>query len=136
MYYAARGGGAFLNGKKINVSDRMPLNKCMIAYGPNLHRHKDAMAHLSILARECFTIRISGSAVVGLANIASGVLDARIFHGTKPVDFAAGALIVTEAGGKATDFNGEQYSLETSDLIISNGKIHKQLCELLRGKGK
>ncbi len=130
-YYASLGGGAFLNKEKITVSNRNKLGESMVMYSNRFYKHKDAVRQLDALARKCFTVRVYGSAVFDLASVASGVIDARIFHNTKPVDFAAGALIVEEAGGEITGFSGEKCTFGTADIVASNGKIHKELCALL-----
>lgn len=129
-YYAAKGRGAFLNDKKITVSDR-ELKDSMVAYDNQFHKHKAMMKNLPIVADKCFTLRIFGSAAVDIAKVSEGVIEARIFHQTKLEDYAAGSIIVKEAGGKITDFNGNAPTLETRDVIVSNGKIHNLLVQLL-----
>lgn len=129
-YYAAKGTGAFLNDKKITVSDR-ELKEAMVAYDNQFHKHRAMMKNLPIVADNCFTLRIFGSAAVDIAKVSEGILEARIFHQTKFEDYAAGSIIVKEAGGKVTDFNGRDVTLETRDVIVSNGKIHSQLVQLL-----
>jgi len=136
MYAALLGGGAFLNDKGISVSKRENLTDCMVAYDNQFHKHKAMLINLGKLAPSCFTVRIFGSAVCDLAHVAEGVLDARVFHNTKLVDFAAGSLIVREAGGKVTNFKGEDVNLKTTDVVASNGKIHEQLCALLNSDQK
>ena len=131
LFYASRGGGAYLNGKRIAVSSRSDLNRAMVAYDNQFHKNYLMLENLPKLAQACLTIRILGAASVDLCNIAQGILDARIFHETKLVDFAAGALIVEEAGGMVTNFTGRPYTLETTDIIASNGRVHKVLVELL-----
>lgn len=93
------------------------------------------LENLPKLARACLTVRILGAASVDLCNIAQGHLDARIFHETKLVDFAAGALIVEESGGMVTDFSGCPYTLGTTDIIASNGYVHRSLVEILSKGG-
>ena len=132
MYCARQSGGAFLNDKKIKVSDKGSLNRAMVAYDSQFYKHASALPNLARLANVCFTVRIFGSAICDMANVASGALDARIFHNTKRVDFAAGSVIVKEAGGEVTDFKGEEINLNTTDIVVSNGKIHTQLCALLK----
>ena len=129
-YYAAKGKGAFLNDKKISVSTR-ELKESMVAYDNQFHKHPAMMKNLPKIVDNCFTLRIFGSAAVDIAKVAEGGLEARIFHKTKFEDYAAGAIIIREAGGKITDFAGRDVSLETRDVIVSNGRIHEQLLQLL-----
>ena len=129
--YAVRGEGAYLNGNKITCSGTAKLKDAMVAYDNQFHKHKSMLKNLLPLVEHCFTLRIFGSACVDLCNVARGYIDARIFHRTKAVDFAAGHVIIEEAGGKVSDFQGRPVTLKTSDVIASNGKIHGELVELL-----
>ena len=130
-YYALRGKGAFLNDKRIRVSDRGKLSEAMVAYDNQFQKHKAMLKNLPLLQEKCFTLRIFGSATVDICKVSEGAIEARVFHKTKFVDFAAGAMIVKEAGGNITDFDGRRVTAETSDVIVSNGKIHKELVDLL-----
>jgi len=130
-YYAVRGKDAFVNDKKIEVSNVLKLSDAVVAYDNQFQKHPSMLKNLPLLIEKCFTLRIFGSACVDICNVANGKIDARVFHNTKIVDFAAGISIVEEAGGKITDFNGKPVTLKTSDVIVSNGKIHGELIELL-----
>jgi myo-inositol-1(or 4)-monophosphatase len=130
-YYAIKGEGAFLNDNKITVSDIKTLSNSMVTYDNQFHKHEAMLKNLPILQEKCFTLRIFGSAAVDLCNIAQGAIESRIFHKTKLVDFAAGIVIVEEAGGKVTNFNGEEPTPKTKDIIASNGSIHQELLETL-----
>lgn len=130
-FYAVKGKGAFLNNKKTQTSNVSKLINAMVAYDNQFYKHESILKNLSVLQEKCFTLRIFGSACVDICNVANGKIDARVFHNTKIVDFAAGISIVEETGGKITDFNGKPVTLKTSDVIVSNGKIHGELIELL-----
>lgn len=130
-FYAIEGKGAFLNDKKISVSGIPKLNNGMIAYDNQFHRHESMLKNLKIVQEKCFTLRIFGSAAVDMCNVARGDIEARIFHKTKIFDFAAGIIIVREAGGKVTDFEGREVTSKTADILVSNGKIHDELVNLL-----
>ena len=134
LYYAEKGKGAYLNGKPIHPSDVDKLSKAYIFYDPQLHKRKDMFENLMKLYSKCFTLRIIGCAVHDACSVASGRAEARIWHKTKTVDVAAGTLIVREAGGKATDFNGNPYTLGSTEVIVSNGKIHDELVDILEHK--
>ncbi len=130
-FYAVKGKGAFLNDKKIETSQVLKLSDAMVAYDNQFQKHPSMLKNLPPLIDRCFTLRIFGSACVDICNVANGKIDARIFHKTKIEDFAAGISIVEEAGGKLTDFSGKPVTLKTSDVIVSNGKIHEELIDLL-----
>lgn len=132
--YAVRGQGAFRNGNLIRCSETGTLKSAMVAYDNQFHKQPAILENLSSLADTCFTLRVFGSACVDLANIARGDVDARVCHRTKSVDFAAGQVIVEEAGGTVTDFQGGPVTLKTQDVIASNGKIHEELVELLSSR--
>ncbi|MBN2316089.1 MAG: inositol monophosphatase [Sedimentisphaerales bacterium] len=129
--YAVKNEGAYLNGQVIHCSDTERLGESLIAYDNQFHKHESMLKNLSPLSERCFTLRIFGSACVDLCGVARGWMEARIFHQTKLVDFAAGQVIVEEAGGKVTDFQGRPLTLQTTDVLASNGRIHSQLVELL-----
>jgi len=132
LFYAVKGCGAFTNnGEKISVSSIDDLRNAYILYDPQLHKRFDMFDNLQKLYNKCFTIRIIGSAVYDSCSVACGRAEARIWHKTKTVDVAAGTLLVREAGGKATDFKGRPYKIGMTEVIVSNGKIHDKLVQIL-----
>jgi len=133
LFFAEKGRGAFLNGKPINVAPHK-LPESLVLYDNQFHNHKDMLPNFAKIAEKVFTTRIMGSAVCDLTSVARGYANARIFHKPKLCDFAAGALIVEEAGGKATDFQGNNWNIETKNLIASNGIIHNDLLQILKIK--
>lgn len=130
-FYAVKGQGAYLNDGPIRASSVLKLSEAMVAYDNQFHKHQAALRNMPLLAEKCFTLRIFGSACVDICNVACGVIDARIFHNTKVVDFAAGISIVEEAGGRVTDFSGKPVTPQTGDVIVSNERIHSELVALL-----
>ncbi|HOI19079.1 MAG TPA: inositol monophosphatase [Candidatus Woesearchaeota archaeon] len=131
-FSALKGSGAFLNDRRITVSNIEKLSRSMVAYDNQFHKHPFMLPNLAVLQEKCFTVRIFGSAAIDLCNISRGFIDARIFHKTKIFDFAAGVTIVTEAGGKVTNFRGQEININTTDIIASNGKIHEELVKALK----
>ena len=129
--YAVRNKGAYLNGDHIHCSDTARLEESLIAYDNQFHKHESMLKNVGPLSERCFTLRIFGSACVDLCGVARGWMEARVFHNTKLVDFAAGQVIVEEAGGNVTDFQGRPLTVHTTDVLASNGRIHSQLVELL-----
>lgn len=131
LFYAEKNNGAYLNGGQIEVSNRDKLDEAYILYDPQLHKREDMFSNLRKIYRESFTLRIMGCAVSDASSVAMGRADARIWHNTKTTDVAAGTLLVKEAGGKATDFSGNPYKLGDAEVLVSNGKIHDELIEIL-----
>ena len=77
-------------------------------------------------------MRILGTATADLCLIASGIIDARIWNATKIVDIAAGSVILTEAGGKITNFEGDPINFNARSVLASNGLVHDQVLDVLR----
>jgi myo-inositol-1(or 4)-monophosphatase len=75
-----------------------------------------------------------GSAIYEMGYVACGKVDAEIDFKLKPYDFAAAAFIAEQAGATATDFEGKRWSLSTTKFVISNGRQHKRLLDMLNGK--
>lgn len=134
LFYAIKGQGAFLNGEKVEVSKNHDLTKSMIAYDNQFHLNKDSLDRYKRLMDYCFTTRIFGSAICDFGFITSGRIDARIWNQTKIFDFAAGTLIVEEAGGKVTDFEGSKITPESKQIVASNGGVHEDLLKILKNK--
>lgn len=130
LFFAERGKGAFLNGKPISVA-KHGLSESLILYDNQFHKHEHMLPNFTRIVDKVFTTRIFGSAVCDLCSVARGYANARIFHKPKLCDFAAGALIVEEAGGRATDFHGNPWNIETKNLVASNGVIHNELLKIL-----
>jgi myo-inositol-1(or 4)-monophosphatase len=131
LFTAQKNKGAYLNGKRIRVSLRKNLREAMILYDNQFYKDKAMYRNLRHLINASFTVRILGSAAFDLGLVAAGKADARIFHKTKPCDFMAGGLIVEEAGGCVTNFQGARFSLRDSAIVASNKFIHRQILRLL-----
>ena len=130
LFAAARGMGATLNGSPLRASKTPDLNAALLATGfpydrrtnpdNNVHR----VAHL---IRRCQGIRRAGAAALDLAYVAAGWLDGYWEDRLKPWDLAAGALLGSEAGGRASDFDLGPLSLQSGRCVASNGHFHEQL---------
>jgi len=132
MYYAIKNHGAFMNNEKIQVSKNDDLEKSMITFDNQFYLDKKSFEVYKKIVDGCFTTRILGSAVYDFCLIASGKIDARIWNNTKIFDFAAGLTIVNEAGGKITDFNENIITLNSHDILASNGFVHKQILTTIK----
>ena len=134
-FYAWKGGGAFLNDKPIQVSNRAALSDCLIATGfPYLsdERLSKYLQALGKLKRSCRGIRRLGSAAVDLAYVACGRFDGYFEYGLQPWDVAAGIVIVREAGGIINDFSGGANYLFGREVIASSPHINTALQDSIR----
>jgi myo-inositol-1(or 4)-monophosphatase len=132
LFTARRGSGAQLNGKPIRVSRAGQLAEALLATGfPSRKRHLSPNIHFyHEFTLRSHGVRRAGSAALDLAYVAAGRVDAFWEFNLNPWDTAAGILLVTEAGGKVTDFGGSPYRLESREILASNGRIHAELIKL------
>lgn len=137
LYWAQRGKGAFVNGKKISVSNKQTLEDvvCTLETGHRQQRKQKMDLYANKLITKIGYPYQFGSAAVTLALVAQGTLDLYVSE-AYVWDFAAGAVIVREAGGMVTDLEGKEpdWSKKRLDLVASNGLIHEQILEALRVK--
>lgn len=136
LFTALSGGGSFCNGKRICVSSTHFLADSLCCVGTNPgHREEAELAfrRMRTIYDRCHDIRLIGAASIELCYVACGRLDCYLEHSLKPWDYAAGKLLVEEAGGKVTDFCGEKVSLSLPgcDILVSNGTIHRELTTLI-----
>ena len=134
LYTAERGGGAFLNDRRLRVAARTKLVDTVIGTGiPHLGRgnHGRALIDLRHVMGEVSGIRRMGSAALDLAYVAAGRLDGFWEDALHPWDMAAGILLVREAGGFVSDRQGGQDMLETGGIVAGNEPIHRALLKAL-----
>jgi myo-inositol-1(or 4)-monophosphatase len=134
-FWAAKGEGAFLNGREIRVSSIDDLNKGLLATGfPYDIRVSEAnnIVHFNNFLTRAQALRRCGSAAMDLCYVACGRFDGFWELKLKPWDMAAGALMVQEAGGRVSGFQNEEFSLSRSEILASNGLIHQQMVEVLK----
>ena len=129
-FYAGKGKGAFLNGKKIKTSPTKTIKDSVIATGFPYEDKEENMHYFNKVVKTSRGIRRFGAASLDLCYVAAGRFDAYWELGIKPWDIAAGALIVEEAGGKLSDTNGEPLDLFGEDILSTNSKIHKEMIDL------
>ena len=132
LFTAQHGHGAFCNQKPIHVSDVQTLSDSLCSVGKNPGSGDQADAafrRMRAIYDCCHDIRRIGAASIELCYVACGRLDGYLEHGLRPWDFAAGKLILEEAGGAMTDFHGTTPFLygDRSDIMASNGHIHADL---------
>ncbi|MCZ6821102.1 MAG: inositol monophosphatase family protein [Calditrichaeota bacterium] len=132
IFYADKGGGAFLNGKAISVTDTTDFSKCLLATGfPFRAKHliQPYLGAFKVLFERISDFRRAGAAALDLAYVAAGRLDGFWEVGLNIWDIAAGALVVEEAGGKVSDLFGEDSHLNTGNIVASNNRIHEEILE-------
>ncbi|MCX5858886.1 MAG: inositol monophosphatase family protein [Proteobacteria bacterium] len=133
MFTAVRGEGAFLNRKKIRVSRAGKIGKSLLVTGFPYYIHERSrrvLAEFNRVVRAARGIRRDGSAAIDLAFVACGRFDGFFERDLKIWDVSGGDLLVTEAGGRVTDYRAERSGLP-SEIVATNGKIHRQLLDLV-----
>ena len=136
LFAARRGGGAFCNGRPIHASGTVHLADSLCSVGTNPGRREEAGAAFARARRiydRCHDIRRIGAASIELCYTACGRLDAYLEHGLNPWDYAAGWLILEEAGGRLTTWDGKTPSLAAAScaILATNGRIHEELLALV-----
>jgi myo-inositol-1(or 4)-monophosphatase len=133
MFAAERGQGATLNDRRIRVSTVDDLNSAMVCTGfpYNVRERPDFARDFANFTMHAQAVRRDGSASLDLANVACGRFDGFWEDGLRPWDIAAGVLLIEEAGGRISDFNGNELDIYTPKVLASNGLIHDAMSELL-----
>lgn len=135
MYTAERGGGAFLNDRRLRVAARRELTDCVIGCGvPHLGRgdHGNFLIQLRHVMNNCVGIRRGGACSLDLAYVAAGRFDGYWESHLSAWDMAAGIIMVREAGGFVSDVNDGQEMLNSGSVLCGNEQIKKQLGAALR----
>jgi myo-inositol-1(or 4)-monophosphatase len=135
MFTAEKGKGAYLNGKKIHVSNVNGLNESLLVTGfpyniaenPNL-----AIERFVSFLLHAQAVRRMGSAAIDLAYVAAGRYEGFWEVALNPWDVAAGSVILHEAGGMITDFSGKISGIYSKEVLASNGRIHKDMVTLFK----
>ncbi len=134
FFWAEKGRGAFLQNRRLTVSSRKGLNDCVLATGipflgkPNLHSFP---SQLDTIMPQVAGIRRFGSAALDLAFVAAGRYDGFWEEDLKPWDIAAGILIVREARGMVSEFDGRAKMMQTGQILATNASIHGSVTRLL-----
>lgn len=133
-FTAWKGGGAWLNGKRIHVSTVPKVSESLVATGfpYNLFdRLNPYMDLLKYLVMNSHGVRRLGSASIDLAYVACGRFDCFFEYDLKPWDIAAGMLLVREAGGRFSDFSGNTFNLSGDETMAANGLIYSELLGII-----
>jgi Archaeal fructose-1,6-bisphosphatase and related enzymes of inositol monophosphatase family len=134
LFAAEKGKGATLNGKPIRVSSSADLGESLICTGfpYDFKRREDFARHLTQFLLNSRGVRRDGSAAIDLAYVACGRFDGFWEEGLKPWDLAAGKLLIEEAGGWVTNYDGSAFSIYQPPICASNGNIHGQMLAVLQ----
>lgn len=137
LFFAEKGKGAFLNEKPISVSTKSDFRKaCLVTGFP--YKWPDSKEHpIRVFERfimEGLPVRRLGSAAIDLCWVACGRFDGFWEYNLSSWDVAAGYLIVQEAGGRITNFEGDAYSVFDKETLATNGHIHEEMLRLIRKK--
>lgn len=134
LFAAARGNGATLNGKAIHVSKTATIGASILGTGfPSHKRHKNPNIHFyHQITLRSHGIRRAGSAALDLANVACGRYDGFWEFNLNAWDTSAGVVLVREAGGIVTKFDGSEFDITSREVLASNGLLHEELKENFR----
>ena len=134
MFAAERGQGAALNDRRIRVSAIADLNRAMVCTGfpYDVRQRPHFSRHFTNFTMQAQAVRRDGSAALDLAYVACGRFDGFWEDGLNVWDVAAGVLLIEEAGGRTSDFDGEALDIYTPKVLASNGLVHEAMMGVLR----
>jgi len=135
LFTATRGHGAFLDGVRIHVSGRPGLTEAVVGTGIPFRDWSyldDYLASLRVIMQQCAGIRRPGAAALDLASVSAGWIDGHWEKGLNAWDMAAGSLLIQEAGGVVTTFNGSGAFLNSGQVLAGTPGVHAELLDVLR----
>jgi myo-inositol-1(or 4)-monophosphatase len=135
LFYAEKEKGAFLNGNRLAVSRVNELDRSFLSTGfpYDVREYSDFyLRYFNKFIKKSFAIRRPGSAAIDLCYLAAGRFDGFWELKLHAWDVAAGSLIVTEAGGKVTDFQGQPFNIYSGEILASNGLIHQEMLQTIQ----
>jgi myo-inositol-1(or 4)-monophosphatase len=134
MFAAERGRGASLNERRISVSRTLSLHSALVCTGfpYDVRQRNDFARHFANFIMTAQGVRRDGAAALDLAYVAAGRFDGFWEEGLKPWDVAAGALIIEEAGGRVSNYEGGPVNIYAPPIMASNGLVHEQMMSVLQ----
>ena len=136
MFVAEKGNGSYLNNQRIRVSARSKLENCIIfTGGPKIgakNRELFLKEYNNVSSKVPTSIRKLGSAALDMAYVASGRCDGFWQRDLNYWDYAAGIIIIKEAGGFVTDFKGNNEYIKNKTILVTNSKVNKEMIEVLK----
>ena len=135
LYWAEKDQGSYVNGRQMRVSARVPFESAVmiVSFGNSTEKRGERFNERILPFLHARYVYSSGGACFELCAIARGFADG-VMISAKPWDFAAGSIILQEAGGKVTDFEGEEldFSKKQLEVTASNGLIHNEILKIYR----
>lgn len=134
LFVAEKGNGACRNNKKISVTETDELGNSLLVTGfpYDISKRENFTRHFTDMLLKSRAVRRDGSAAIDLAYVACGRFDGFWEEGLNAWDVAAGVLLIEEAGGQVTYFDGSRYSVYQPPICASNGLIHQQMLDILK----
>jgi myo-inositol-1(or 4)-monophosphatase len=135
LFAAERGSGATLNGRPLRASDTNDLNRALVCTGfpYDVRERGDFVRHFRAFIMQAQSVRRDGAAALDLAYVAAGRFEGFYEEGLRPWDVAAGVLLVEEAGGRVTHYDGSPFDIYASHIAASNGLVHEAMLRVLQG---
>jgi myo-inositol-1(or 4)-monophosphatase len=136
LFSAVTGKGAYLNGKRIKVTNIPEINDALVSTGfsYDIKRKLLNIPYLKRMLAHAQAVRRPGAAALDICYVACGRFDGFWEFDLNPWDTAAGCLILEEAGGKISTFDGGKFNIFKKEILVSNGRIHKKMMDILKGK--
>ena len=134
IFIAERGGGATCNGQPIRVSQISELGKSLLVtgFGYDIAETGDNLDEFCRFTLQTQGVRRTGTAAIDLCYLASGRFDGFWEMNLNPWDTAAGTVILEEAGGKLTDYDGSPYTIYSKKMVASNGLLHQKMLDVIQ----
>lgn len=134
MFAAERGEGATLNGRRVRTSQTGELNRALICTGfpYDVRGRSEFTRHFAAFIMRAQAVRRDGSAALDLAYVSCGRFDGFYEEGLRAWDVAAGKLLVEEAGGRVTRYDGSPFDVYRPPILASNGLVHDEMMDVLR----
>ncbi|WP_028561671.1 inositol monophosphatase family protein [Paenibacillus pinihumi] len=134
LFAARKGHGAYVNGQAIRVGEEAAVGQALLGtgfYAGDWLPDSDALPEVARMVGRCRNLRMTGAASLDMCWVAMGRLTGYWHRGLHPWDSAAGTVIVREAGGTVTDYEGNPYDMTQSTIVATNGRIHQELIQQL-----
>jgi len=134
FFYAVKGHGAFLNDRPLRIDQTVPWEKSVVVVGLPYGKgrpFKHLFAHVPTIAEQTYALRFNGAVALDLAYLAAGRLDGLFCEDLRWWDVAAGMLLVSEAGGTVTDFQGNPITASYKSLAAGNRQVHERFLQVL-----
>jgi myo-inositol-1(or 4)-monophosphatase len=136
LFYAEKGQGAYCHGRRLSVSGAVNLRRSLLATGFPYARasiEDNNVAEFGRIMPRVQGVRRGGAATLDMAYVAAGRLDGYWEFHLSPWDWAAGHLLVQEAGGRTSDVSGQPWRLRSNSMVATNGLLHEELLAVLKG---